>query len=293
MIPYLPLDRLALAPARYTDSHAHLDRYTDREVAGLVRRARAAGVARIVTVGSGIGSSRRAAALARRYPGHVVAAAGIHPRHAGGLDIDALARLLDEQRDVVRAVGEIGLDRSGAVGTPLKMQTVAFTLQLRLAAERNLPVLIHAAGANRFVAPLLRDFRGRLPAVIIHYFTGAEDYLRPYLELDCYISFGRLLLKREQHALRRLVPLVPAARLLAETDSYPLAGRTTEPRDLVPLVRLLARLRGEPVRSLARQTTANLDRALHLTPLPLDWAPVVRALRAGVGFDPARGGFGR
>src|SRR5262245_52495327 len=112
-----------LFPPRYADSHAHLDRYPDGAVLGMVRRARAAGVTRIVTVGSGIDSSRRAIALARRYRGRLVAAAGIHPRYAGGLDLEALRRLVAEDRDAVRAIGEIGLDRSGQVATPLKVQT--------------------------------------------------------------------------------------------------------------------------------------------------------------------------
>lgn len=281
MIPYRPLDRLGLLPARYTDSHVHLDRYADEGVDGMVRRARAAGVARVVTVGSGIEPSRRAVAIARRHPGWVIAAAGIHPRNAGGLDIDAVERLIDDNRDVVWAVGEIGLDQGGQIGTSLKVQTVAFTLQLRVAVKRGLPVIVHAAGANRLVAPILREHRQHLPAIIIHYFAGTEDSLRSYLELDCYISFGRLLLKPEHSDLRRLVPFVPAGRLLAETDSYPLPGRTTEPRDLVPLVRRLARLRGVSTRAMARQSTANLERALRLEPLPVDWAPV-RARLAGI-----------
>lgn len=250
------LHRLPLLRPRYADSHVHLDRYDERTIAAMVARARAAGVHELLLISTGVLSSRQTVALARRLPG-VAAAIGIHPSNAGGMDVDALRRLIEESRDVVRAVGEIGIDREGGARAPLKAQTIAFQVQLALAAEYRLPVVIHAAGAHKQASAMLMAMRPRLPAALIHYFAGSEEDLRRYLALDCHISFGRRLLKPEGAGLRALIPLVPADRLLAETDTYPLPGRSTEPRDVVELVQLLAALRNEPLRQTAALTRRN------------------------------------
>ncbi len=250
------LYRLPLHRIRYADSHVHLDQYDDRAAAGLVARARAAGVREMLLVSTGVLSSRRTVALARGFPG-VAAAVGVHPRNAGGMDVDAIRRLVAANRDVVRAVGEIGLDRDGGARAPLKAQTVAFQVQLGLAAAEGLPAVIHAVAAHKQVAAMLGAMRAQLPGVVIHYFAGAEDDLRRYLALDCHISFGRLLLKPEGEPLHRLVPLVPAQRLLVETDTYPLPGRQTEPMDVAGVVRLVAALRGEPLGRTAALTSDN------------------------------------
>jgi TatD DNase family protein len=262
---------------RYADSHVHLDQYDDASVAAMLRRARAAGVVDVLTAGTGIVSSRGAVAIARRHAG-VLAAVGVHPRYAGGIDLYALRTLALESADVVRAIGEIGLDRTSAAA-PIRVQMVAFEMQLRLAAEVGLPVVVHAAGAHRDVAAVLAAVRPRLPAVIVHYFAGDSDDLGRYLDLDCHVSFGRLALKPEGEGVRRLIPAVPADRLLVETDCYPLPGRTTEPKDVVELVQRVADLRGERMRGAARQARANLRAALGMQVPPGRARRLIRQVR--------------
>ncbi len=253
------------AECRYADSHTHLDRYPDPTVARMVRAARAAGVCEMLVVGVDAASSARALRLARRYRG-LVAAAGLHPLRvrAEALDreLTALRALLAAGHPRLRAVGEIGLDR--AATAPAAVQRRAFAAQLALAAEHRLAVVVHSVGAHADVTALLADVVGSLPAVIIHYFAGERHELERFLALGCCISFGRLILKPGQEALRALVPLVPADRLLVETDTYPLPGRSTEPYHVVEVVRLVAYLRGEAEADTARHTLANFRRALGL-----------------------------
>jgi TatD DNase family protein len=246
---------------RYADSHVHLDRYDDAVAAAMVARARAAGVVCLLTVGVDSGSSRRAAALAARLPG-VRAAAGLHPRRVRPATVEeelAAVAALATPADGIVAVGEVGLDRTHT-GAPLHRQRAAFAAQLELAAARGLPVVVHSVGAHAETAVMLAEWRERLPAVIVHYFTGTADELRRFLALDCHVSFGRPLLKAGQEALRAVARLVPAGRLLAETDTYPLPGRRTEPRDVVEVVQALAAVRDEPRHVTAAHTLANLRR---------------------------------
>jgi TatD DNase family protein len=229
----------------------------------MLGRAAAADVGLILTVGHDSSSSHRAAVLAARHAS-VEAAAGLHPLwvrpdtlHG---ELAAIRRLLDSGL-CPSAVGEIGLD--GSPGAPdFALQLRAFAAQLALAGSFDLPVVVHAARAHREAATVLRDTP---PAgVVIHYFAGNEDDLGRYLELGCLISFGRLILKPEHEPLRSLAPLVPLDRLLAETDTYPLPGRSTEPRDVVAVIHALAETREEPLEETAAAITNNLRRVLRL-----------------------------
>ena len=257
--------RAGTARCRYADSHTHLDRYHDAVVARMVRTARAAGVCDILVVGTNTSSSTRALRLARRYGG-LAAAAGLHPLHVRDETMEpelaALRQLLVAGHEQLRAVGEIGLDR--AASAPAAVQRRAFAAQLALAAEFHLAAVVHSAGAHTEVAAVLADHAAHLPAVIIHYFAGERHELERLLDLGCLVSFGRLILKPGQDALRALVPLVPAERRRVETDTYPLPGRRTQPADVVEVVQLAARLRGEEEAQTARLTLTNYRRALGL-----------------------------
>lgn len=229
----------------------------------MVARARAAGVRSMLTVGTDAASSARAAALAAWLPG-VSAAVGLHPMAVREerleRELAAVETLLTEQHGVVRAVGEIGLDLAGAAAAPI--QERAFAAQLELATWARLPVVLHSVGAHERAAEMLAPVRPALPAVIVHYFAGDAAEAWCFLDLDCHISFGRLLLKPGQDALREAARQVPAGRLLVETDTYPLPGRTTEPRDVIAVVEALAALRGQPVGTLAAQMMTNYRRVL-------------------------------
>jgi TatD DNase family protein len=253
-------------PFGYADSHTHLDRYGDAEVAAMVQRAGAAGIRLIVTVGSDIPSSARAIALALRLP-QIVTAAGVHPLHvapdSAAANLAAIRALAIGEPTIVRAIGEIGLDASAGVA-PSSSQLALFEAQLALASERRLPVIVHSASAHREVAEVLQTWRGRLPAVVIHYFTGAAADLSRFLDLDCHVSFGRNLIKPNRAELRSLSAVVPLDRLLVETDTYPLPGRTTEPRDVVEVVEAIADARGLDQRTVAAWTVRNLREVLGL-----------------------------
>lgn len=252
------------------DSHVHLDRYTDEEVTAIITRATAAGVVLMVTVGCNAASATRAVALAQQHA-TVEAAVGLHPlwlpATAAELshELEQVRALARDTGRAVRAIGEIGLD-AGQERVPLDQQRAAFAAQLAIAVEVELPVIVHSVGTHRQTAALLAqpELKSGLPGVIIHYFIGDEEALRRYLRLDCYISFGRALLKPGSADLRALARIVPAERLLVETDTYPLPGRTTEPRDVAAVVWLLAALRGEDVASVAACTARNLRRLLGL-----------------------------
>jgi TatD DNase family protein len=246
------------------DTHAHLDACADRPSA-LIRRARSAGVDRIVTVGTGIESSRNALELAELHE-EVSAVLGIDPHQAGDQEadrIDELRELLLHEEAI--AVGETGLDyyRDRA---PRDRQRKLFELQLELAAELGKPVVIHTRDAEADTAGVLGDFEG---IVVMHCFSS-PGLLETVLERGYYVSFAGNVTYPKASDLRAVVAQVPAELLLAETDSPYLApqarrGRPNEPANVVLTIAELAKIRGVDADVLGAQIKVNAAEAFALS----------------------------
>jgi TatD DNase family protein len=243
------------------DTHAHLDACADAPEQ-IVERAHAAGVARILTVGTTVEGSRDALALAERHEG-VYAIVGIHPHEAGSADgVGELRELLAQERAI--AVGETGLDfyRDYA---PRDRQRRLFEQHLELAQESAKPVVIHNRAADAEVVDTLASFDG---VVVLHCFSYPAA-LRTALERGYYVSFAGNVTYKNASDLRVAATQVCAERLLAETDSpylapQPVRGRPNEPANVVYTVTALAEARGEDVDELEAQIDANAARAFGL-----------------------------
>jgi TatD DNase family protein len=245
------------------DTHAHLDA-CDAPAAKLLERARSVGVTRIVTVGTGIESCRRALAIADAEPG-VVAALGIDPHRAATDEaerVGELRELLAHPRAV--AVGETGLDGHHGADT-LSEQRVLFDAQLALAEELELPVVIHSRAASLETADALAPFRG---TVVLHCFSEPE-LLEPALERGYYVSFAGNVTYPKAAALREAAARVPEDRLLAETDSpylapQPVRGRPNEPMHVRHTLATLAAVREVGVEALEARIDENAITAFGL-----------------------------
>jgi TatD DNase family protein len=246
-----------------TDSHAHLDA-CDEPAASLVERAQAAGVTRIVTIGTGIESCRRALAIAEAHVG-VYAALGIDPHQAATPEADRVDELRDLlAHDQAVAVGETGLDNARDFATP-KQQRRLFDAQLALADELDLPVVIHSRDAAAETAAALEGFTG---TVVLHCFSSPE-LLPAALERGYYVSFAGNATFPKAPELREAAAAVPADRILVETDSpylapQPVRGRRNEPAYVVHTGAALAEARGEDEAAFAALTHANAAAAFRL-----------------------------
>lgn len=243
------------------DTHAHLDACADPPDE-LVRRAREAGVGRILTVGTTIERDRAALELAEQHA-EVFAILGIHPHEAtDDHDLGALRDLLAHPRGV--AVGETGLDffRDYA---PHDRQLALFRQHLELAGEVGKPVVIHNRAADEAVLQELASFDG---TVVLHCFSYPLA-LPAALERGYYVSFAGNVTYKNASELRLAATQVPPERILTETDApylspEPLRGRPNEPAHVVHTLAALARARGEDTDELAGQIDENAKRAFGL-----------------------------
>ena len=228
------------------DSHTHLD-VCEPPDGELVAAAEAAGVVRMLTVGTDPDSCRAALAAAERFPS-VYAAVGCHPNVAAQLDEAALAELAAHPRCV--AIGETGLDyyRDRA---PRELQLRAFEAQIELARELDKPLVIHTRAAAQDTLAVLRAGARGL-AVIMHCFSMPEA-LEECIEAGWWISFAGNVTYPSAAELAAAAALVPAERLLVETDAPYLApqsrrGRPNEPAAVVETAAFVAAARGvEPL----------------------------------------------
>lgn len=245
-----------------TDSHAHLHfSQFDSDREAVIERAREAGVAAIIEVGVDLASSKAAVALAKQYD-FIYAAVGIHPHDAKLVNAKTLdqLRVLAHNPQVV-AIGEIGLDYYRD-RSPRPAQRRAFADQLALAAELELPVIIHSRDAHDDVMEQLRVWDG---IGVFHSYSAGPEHLDQVLELGFYVSISGPVTFPRADRLREAAALVPLERLLVETDSpfltpVPRRGRRNEPALVRHVVEAVARARNAPAETIAQATADNLAR---------------------------------
>jgi TatD DNase family protein len=233
-------------------------------------RARNHGVAQIVVTGASAGGSRAARELACAHPGFLHATAGVHPHHAHEYDesTDALLRELVAAPEV-KAVGETGLDYFRDF-SPHAAQIAAFEQQLSIAIDCGKPLFLHQRDAHKDFIACMDRVRGRIGQAVVHCFTGERDELVDYIDRDFFIGItGWICDERRGAHLRDLVTLIPADRLLIETDAPYLlprdlrpkpSHRRNEPMYLAHVCVAVAAARGETVETTAQLTHANASR---------------------------------
>jgi TatD DNase family protein len=231
-------------------------------------RAYAAGVCQLVVTGTSVQGSEEALQLCHDLDEsgrQLFSTAGIHPHSASDWTADSeqqLRALLKESR--VRAVGECGLDFNRDF-SPRPQQEKVLEAHLALAVELQLPVFLHERDANQRMLEILRDYRDRLPAVVVHCFTGEQRALFSYLDLDLHVGItGWICDERRGTHLHPLVRDIPRGRLMLESDAPYLLPRTlrpkpkngrNEPAYLPEVLREVALHRGETQEELAAHTS--------------------------------------
>jgi TatD DNase family protein len=228
-------------------------------------RARAHGVAKMVVTGASHAGSEHALDLARAHPGVLYATAGVHPHHAIDYDDATDARLRELARSPeVRAIGETGLDYNRNY-SPRDVQLDVFERQLRIAVDAGKPLFLHQRDAHHDFFALLKRYRDKVPAAVVHCFTDTREALQDYLALDCHIGItGWICDERRGTHLREFVREIPANRLMIETDAPYLLPRTVrpqpshrrnEPMYLRHICEEIARDRGEPTEVTATNSS--------------------------------------
>jgi TatD DNase family protein len=264
------------------DTHCHLTYEGLHErVEQVTSAAAAAGVERMISVGTSPNDAAKAVALAERFDGRdsgprVFATAGLHPHYAGNVTDQAalragLAQLLQHPRTV--ALGEMGLDRHYPE-PPMDRQRAAFATQLELMADGGWagPAIVHNREATGATLAMIADHGIDGSRLVFHCFTGSVAEVEQILEIGAMVSFTGIVTFGGARAVAEASDLVPLARLMVETDSPYLTPaphrqvRPNEPRYVVEVARFLAARRGLATEEFVAAVDANAERFFGLGP---------------------------
>ncbi len=258
------------------DTHCHLnfDSYDgDREA--VLQRAADVGVTRIIIPSVDLVTGQEGLDLAERYAG-VYAAAGVHPNSTAEFTEADLALISAQAaHPKVVAIGEIGLDYHWDE-SPKAMQHRAFEAQLALAAQLELPVIIHNREASDDVLPILEAWAATLPPAlkerpgVLHSFSASASMADRALAINFYLGFTGPVTYKNADELRRVALSTPLERMLVETDApfltpVPHRGKRNEPAYIPLIADRIAALRGLALDEFAAATTANAVRLFRLT----------------------------
>ncbi|MFY9892928.1 MAG: TatD family hydrolase [Xanthobacteraceae bacterium] len=256
------------------DSHCHLD-FPDfaSELEAVVARARAAGIARMVTISTRVHRHAEVLAIAERFA-DVFCSVGTHPHYAAQeADVTAADLVARTRHPKVVAIGEAGLDYHYD-NSPREAQERGFRTHIRAARETGLPLVIHTREADADTARILEEETGQGAfAAVLHCFTGGRDLAQRAVALGLFISFTGILTFKNSTALRAIAAELPADRILIETDAPYLApgrfrGKRNEPAYVVEIAKVLAECRGVSFDEIARQTSENFFRLFSKVPRP-------------------------
>ena len=256
------------------DSHCHLD-FPDlaSDLDGIVSRAEAAGVGRIVTISTRVRRLNQLLDIVARFP-NVYCTVGTHPHHADeedGIGAAELAALTRHPK--VIGLGEAGLDYFYKNGSP-EAQARGFRAHIAAARLTGLPLVIHTRDADADCGRILEEemAQGRFRAVL-HCYTGGRELALKAVALGLFVSFTGILTFKNSQSLRDIAAELPADRLMVETDAPYLApgkhrGKRNEPAFVVETARVLADVRGVSLDEIARQTTDNFFSFFSKVPRP-------------------------
>jgi TatD DNase family protein len=246
------------------DTHCHLtDPRLLEQLTDVLARAEAAGVTRMITIGTSLADDEAAVTVCRGRP-NLRCAVGVHPNYSHEADLSDLPRLREIQADpAVVALGEMGLDYHHHFAPKVRQHQV-FEFQLQLATELGRPVVIHCREATDDCLAVMRGF----PAVraVFHCFTGSPEEARKILDQGYLLGFTGAVTFKKADALREAVRLTPLDRMVVETDAPYLTPepmrkqKTNEPALVVRVAEVVAREKGVSVAELDRVTTENAER---------------------------------
>ena len=260
------------------DSHCHLD-FPDfaEDLDGIVARAAASGVGRLVTISTRVRRLGELLSIAERYE-NVYCSVGTHPHHADeedGISADELIALTTHPKVV--ALGEAGLDNFYDNGSP-DAQERGFRAHIAAARATGLPLVIHTREADARCGEILEEEIAKGPfRAVLHCYTGGRELAMKAIDLGLHISFTGILTFKKSQALRDLAAELPADRIMVETDAPYLApgkfrGKRNEPAYVVETAKVLAETRGVSLEELAWQTTETFFKLFAKVPRPTETA---------------------
>jgi len=268
VIKLLKLKGLSAVFIMIFDSHAHYDDEAfneDREE--VIKGLKDKGVIGVLNCGSSLEGARMSVELSSKYD-FIYSAVGIHPEYADIVNEKLIEELRGLARNLkVKAIGEIGLDYYYEENPPREIQKASFKLQMELAMELNLPVVIHDRDAHKDTLDILKEF----PEVIgtVHCFSGSVEFAKECLKLGYYIGFTGVITFKNAKKIADVAKCVPMDRILVETDCpymapSPHRGKRNKSDYIKYIIEKISEIKGKTIEEIEDATIFNIKQLLKI-----------------------------
>ena len=257
-----------LTDAHVNFSHKDLINSVDQ----IITEGREGGVTRFLAVNSNLYEIETDYNLVKNYD-FVDLSIGHHPYLCNEVDEDKFEALLEKHIDSfknkIKVIGETGLDFSYDV-KPIN-QIKSFKLHIESAIKNNLPILIHVRDAFEETYDILSDYKSELKTVLIHCFTGDDNYADKFLNLGCYFSITGIITFKNAEKLRGTIKKLPKNKIFFETDApyltpVPMRGEINKPSLLKHIVKYYSELTEEDFDDIAHISSKNYERFISCQP---------------------------
>jgi TatD DNase family protein len=250
------------------DSHAHYDDEAfNEEREEILQGLAGKGVIGVLNCGASLEGARMSVELSSKY-NFIYSAVGIHPEYAGIVNEE----VIEELRNLavfpkVRAIGEIGLDYYYEENPDREIQKAAFKLQMELAKELKLPVVIHDRDAHKDTLDILKEFPGVIG--VVHCFSGSVEFAKECLKLGYYIGFTGVITFKNAKKIVEVAKIIPMDRILVETDCpymspEPLRGKRNQSDYIKYIIEKISEIKGKTVEEIENATTFNIKTLLKI-----------------------------
>ena len=257
-----------LTDAHVNFSHKDLINSVDQ----IITEGREGGVTRYLAVNSNLYEIQTDYNLVKNYD-FVDLSIGHHPYLCNEVDVDNFEALLqkhiDSYKNKIKVIGETGLDFSYDV-KPIN-QIKSFKLHIESSIKNNLPILIHVRDAFEETYNILSDYKSELKTVLIHCFTGDDNYAEKFANLGCYFSITGIITFKNAEKLRGTIKKLPKNRIFFETDApyltpVPMRGEINKPSLLKHIVEYYSELTEEDFDDIAQISSKNYERFISCQP---------------------------
>jgi TatD DNase family protein len=250
------------------DSHAHYDDEAFNEEREQILQGLASkNVIGVLNCGASLEGARMSVEISSKYD-FVYSAVGIHPEYADIVNDEVIEELRNlAKHPKVRAIGEIGLDYYYEENPHREIQKAAFKLQMELAKELKLPVVIHDRDAHKDTLDILKEFPGVIG--VVHCFSGSVEFAKDCLKLGYYIGFTGVITFKNAKKIAEVAKVIPMDRILVETDCpymapEPLRGKRNQSDYIKYIIEKISEIKGKTVEEIETATTFNIKTLLKI-----------------------------
>ena len=254
------------------DSHCHLD-YPDLydQLENVIKRAKNNQVDKLLTICTTLNSFEKIKSIIEKYK-NIYGTFGIHPHEVKNfinVNFDYIIKAKNENHKII-GIGETGLDFYYN-HSDKNIQKKSFVEHIRAASKLNIPIIVHSRNAEADTFDILKEEKKNSNIkVLMHCFTGSNDFAKKLIDIGCYISVSGIITFKNSAELAQTVSEIPLNNLLVETDSpylspVPFRGKTNEPSYIIHTIEKLAKIKKISKNQIIESTTKNFSELFNIT----------------------------